>query len=254
MSFQPESFAHSRDARRLLLALKATWRAESLSPGAISALLSARRLRYDGELSEAVQILEESDANDRPDPTGMERNADLGEQNKSVLYELGWCHLLRGSYVEAADVFRTLRQAQRVRIAQKLESASPLANDSAPEAAARESELDMRGSGSRRATSSEIGGLQTSLESGLSADAQDGTINLKSPGRMESCHVDGPWGLFYLSLEAACRWEAGAEQHPAAIKLMKEIVESAAQKSSGYVTRIRLGSRQLDIKLFIDRR
>lgn len=233
MSFQPESFAHSRDARRLLLALKATWRAESLSPGAISALLSARRLRYDGELSEAVQILEESDANDRPDSASRtEQNADLGEQNKSVLYELGWCHLLRGSYVEAADVFRTLRQAQRVRIAQKLESASRLANDSAPEAAARESELDMRGSGSRRATSSEIGGLQTSLESGLSADAQDGTINLKSSGQMEFCHVDGPWGLFYLSLEAACRWEAGAEQHPAAIKLMKEITESAATKSS----------------------
>jgi hypothetical protein len=237
MSFQPESFAHSRDARRILLALKATWRAESLSLGAISALLSARRLRYDGELSEAVQILEESDANDRPDSAllknGTERNADLGEQNKSVLYELGWCHLLRGSYVEAADVFQTLRQAQRVRVGQKLESASPLAKDSAPESAAREPELIPRGSGSRRATSSELGGLQTTLESRSSVEAQNGTTNLKSPDRTEICHVDGPWGLFYLSLEAACRWEAGAEQHPAAIKLMKEIAESAAQKTSG---------------------
>lgn len=230
-SFQPESFAHSRDARRLLLALKQTWRARDMSPGALSALLSARRLRYDGELSEAVQILEESDANDRPDSALPEQNGAaeaertetaLSELNKNVLYELGWCYLLTGRYVDAAGVFARLRRAQRMRVrvveeASAEESASALAAESEGAGVAAETgvQVDL------------LGGITPSPETG-----KDSPLNRKAAPRQEFCEVDGPWGLFYLTLEAACRWEAGEEQHPAAIRLMSEIVESAAQKTS----------------------
>ncbi|GAQ78981.1 hypothetical protein KFL_000220120 [Klebsormidium nitens] len=234
-SFQPESFAHARDARRLLAALKQAWRAGDMSPGALSALLSARRLRYDGELSDAVQILEESDANDRPDSALPDRNgaeeaikaeSELSELNKNVLYELGWCYLLTGRYGDAAGVFARLRRAQRTRVAKARVVEETPAEESARPALASESES----AGEPAATGVQIDFLSDSTPSPMMG--KDSPLNPKAAPRQEYCEIDGPWGLFYLSLEAACRWEAGEEQHPAAMRLMSEIVESAAQNTS----------------------
>lgn len=225
-SFQPESFAHSRDARRILTALKQAWRARDMSPGALSALLTARRLRYDGELSEAIQILEESDANDRPDSALPERNGTeaggkLSELNTNVLYELGWCYHLSGRYVDAAGAFARLRRAQRVRCAR-----APV--DAPQDDSARALTLEAAGAAPYAAGQDDLLG---SFEA-VHAAARDSPTGPKAVLLQGVCEVDGPWGLFYLSLEAACRWEAGVEQHPAAMQLMAEIVESAAQKTS----------------------